>query len=63
LTKDEYRLLGYGILTAALVAAALVPIFAFNLKVPKIVTEAIVAAIAVAVFSFSKRERTDKDSD
>lgn len=63
MTKDEYRLLGYGILTAVLVAAALSPIFAFNLKVPRIVTEVIVAAIAVAVFGISKRTRRDKDSD
>lgn len=63
MTKDEYRLLGYGILTVVLIAAVVLPFLAFNLMLPRIVMEAIVAAIAVAVFRFSRRARIDERPD
>jgi hypothetical protein len=52
MNKDEWKLLGYGLLTAVLMALGLVPILVHNIKFPKNAAEAILAAIAVAVFLF-----------
>jgi len=52
--EDQRRLLGYGLLTAVLMALFLVPIFTHNINVPKWAAEAILAAIAGAVFLLSK---------
>ena len=58
MTRDEWRLFRYGLLTAFLMAAVLVPILIHNVNFPKTIAEAILAVIAVAVFAFSKfRER------
>ena len=52
--EDQRRLLGYGLLTAVLMALFLVPIFTHNINVPKWAAEVILAAIAGAVFLLSK---------
>ncbi len=52
--KDQWRLLGYGLLTASLMALFLSPIFIYNVKFPKLAAEAILAAIAGAVYWLSK---------
>jgi hypothetical protein len=54
MTHDEWRLLGYGMLTAFLIALVLMPIFLHNINLPKSVGEGIVGAIALAVFLLSK---------
>ncbi len=54
MTHDEWRLLGYGMLTAFLMALFLVPIFLRNMNFPKLAAEAILGAIALAVFLLSK---------
>jgi hypothetical protein len=54
MTHDEWRLLGYGMLTAFLMALFLVPIFLRNMDFPKLAAEAILGAIALAVFLLSK---------
>ncbi len=50
MTKDEWKLLGYGLLTAFLMGLVLVPILMHNMNVPKVAAEAILAVIAGAVF-------------
>ena len=50
MTKDEWKLLRYGLLTALLMALVLGPIFVHNNKFPKVAAEAILAVIAGAVF-------------
>jgi hypothetical protein len=58
MTKDEWRLLRYGMLTAFLMALVLVPILLDDKIFPKSVAEGILALIALAVFLLSKyRER------
>jgi hypothetical protein len=58
MTKDEWRLLRYGMLTAFLMALVLVPILLDDKVFPKSVAEGILALIALAVFLLSKyRER------
>jgi hypothetical protein len=54
MTHDEWRLLGYGILTASLGALVLVPILIHDRKFPRSIAEGIMGAIALAVFLFSK---------
>jgi hypothetical protein len=54
MTHDEWRLLGYGILTAILMAVVLVPILVHNVNFPKLAAEGILGAIALAVFVLSK---------
>ncbi len=54
MTHDEWRLLGYGVLTAFLMALVLMPIFLRNINLPKSVAEGILGAIALAVFLLSK---------
>jgi len=54
MTHDEWRLLGYGMLTALLMALVLVPILVHNRNFPKLAAEGILGAVALAVFAFSK---------
>jgi hypothetical protein len=54
MTHDEWRLLGYGLLTASLMALVLVPILLHNRNFPKLAAEGILGAIALAVFLLSK---------
>ena len=59
--KDQWRLLGYGLLTAALMALFLTPIIVYKIPIPRLVAEAVMAAIACAVYWVSKRlERRTK---
>ena len=54
MTHDEWRLLGYGLITALLMALVLVPILMHNINFPKLAAEAILGAIALAIFLLSK---------
>jgi undecaprenyl pyrophosphate phosphatase UppP len=54
MTHDEWRLLGYGMLTAFLMALFLVAIFLRNMNFTKLAAEVILGAIALAVFLLSK---------
>jgi hypothetical protein len=54
MTSDEWRLLGYGMLTAVLMALVLVPILLHNKNFPRLVAEGILGAVALAVFALSK---------
>ena len=64
-THDEWRLLGYGTLTAILMALVLVPILLYDKNFPKLAAEGILGAVALAVFAFSKymerRKRNQAD--
>jgi hypothetical protein len=50
MTKDEWKLLQYGLLTALLMGLVLGLIIWHDIKLPKLVAEAILAAIAGVVF-------------
>jgi hypothetical protein len=52
--KDQWRLLGYGLLTASLMSLFAVPILIYDKNFPKLAGEAILAAIAGAVYWLSK---------
>ncbi len=52
--SDQSRLFGYGLLAAALMAIFLVPVFAYNINVPKWAAELVLAGIAGAVFLLAK---------
>jgi hypothetical protein len=52
--KDQWRLLGYGLLTASLMALFAVPILIYDKNFPKLAVEAILAAIAGAVYWLSR---------
>jgi hypothetical protein len=54
MTHDEWRLLGYGTLTAVLMALVLIPILLHNRNFPRSAAEGILGAIALAVFALSK---------
>jgi hypothetical protein len=54
MTRDEWRLLRYGMLTAILMALVLVPILRHNMNFPKLAAEGILGAIALAVFLLSE---------
>ena len=54
MTHDEWRLLGYGTLTALLMALVLVPILLHDKNFPRSAAEAILGALALAVFLLSK---------
>ena len=54
MTHDEWRLLGYGTLTAFLMGIVPVPILINNVNFPKLAAEGILGAIALAVFLLSK---------
>jgi len=61
MTKDEWHLLGYGLLTAGLMGLVLVPILIRWPNFPRIFAEAILGGIALAVFSlyrFRDRRKT-----
>lgn len=62
MTKDEWRLLRYGLLTALLMLLVLVPIYMHNNKFPKVAAEAILGAIAGTVFLLSKYMERRKNS-
>ncbi len=51
---DQRRLLGYGLLAAVLMALFLVPIFAYNINIPKWTAEVVLAVIAGAIFMLSR---------
>jgi hypothetical protein len=62
MTKDEWRLLGYGLLTASLMVFVLVPILSHK-NFPRSLAEVIFGVIALAVFAFSKyMERRGKSN-
>jgi hypothetical protein len=52
MTKDEWRLLGYGLLAASLMALFLVPIFLHYKNFPKSLAEVILGVIAFAVLPY-----------
>jgi hypothetical protein len=54
MTRDEWRLLGYGLLTASLMALVLGLIRLHDSNFPRSLAELILGAIAVAVFALSK---------
>lgn len=54
MTHDEWRLLGYGILTASLMMLSLVPILIHDRNFSKPFAEGILASIALTVFLLSK---------
>ena len=54
MTHDEWRLLGYGLLTAFLMALVLVPILLHDKNFPRLAAEGILGALALAVFLLSK---------
>jgi len=62
MTHDEWRLLGYGMLTAFLMALVLVPILLHNMNFPKLVAEGILGVIALAAFLLSKYMERRKKS-
>jgi hypothetical protein len=51
---NQRRLLGYGLLTAVLMASFLVPLFVYKVHFAEWLAKAVLAAIAGAVFLFSK---------
>ena len=63
MTKDEWKLLGFGLLTAFLMGLVLVPILMQNINFPKVAAEAILAVIAGAVFLLYKYIERRKKSD
>jgi hypothetical protein len=54
MTHDEWRLLGYGTLTAFLMALVLMPILLHDKNFPRSAAEVILGALALAVFLLSK---------
>jgi len=54
MTHDEWRLLGYGVLTDFLMGPVLLPILLHNVNFPKSIAEGILGAIALTVFLLSK---------
>jgi hypothetical protein len=63
MSKDEWRLLRYGVLAALLMSVALWPIFIYRVKLPTIVGELICGAIAGGVFLLSKYRAGRRKSD
>ena len=62
MTHDEWRLLGYGLVTACLMVVVLLPILIYKPNFPKLGAEAILGAVAVAVFLLSKHMERRKKS-
>ncbi len=54
MTRDEWRLLGYGSLTAFLMLLVLGPILIHDKSFPRSAAEAILGAIALGVFLLSR---------
>jgi hypothetical protein len=54
MSKEEWQLLGYGLLTAILMALFLVPILAYKINLPKPIAEGVLGLIALVVFSLYK---------
>ena len=54
MTHDEWRLLGYGLLTAFLMALVLVPILLHDKNFPRSAAEGILGALDLAVFLLSR---------
>ncbi|MGB8128653.1 MAG: hypothetical protein WCG81_02560 [Candidatus Angelobacter sp.] len=54
MTKDEWRLLGYGSLAAFLMALFLVPILVWHKNFPRFLAEIVLGVIALTVFALSK---------
>ena len=54
MTHDDWRLLGYGLLAAFLMALVLVPILLHDKNFPRLAAEGILGALALAVFLLSK---------
>jgi UDP-N-acetylglucosamine:LPS N-acetylglucosamine transferase len=63
MTRDEWRLLRYGLLAAFLMALVLVPILLHNQNFSKSVAQGILGAIALAVFLLSKYMERRKKSN
>jgi len=63
MSRGEWRLLRYGLLTALLMFLILVPILGHNRNFPKVAAEAILAAIATAVFMLSKYTERRRNSN
>jgi ABC-type Fe3+-siderophore transport system permease subunit len=61
--KDEYKLLGYGLLTALLMGLVLTPILARDVNFPKVAAEGILGIIAGAVFLLYKYIERRKNSN
>jgi hypothetical protein len=53
-THDEWRLLGYGLLTAFLMAPVLVPILVHDKNFPRLAAEGILGALGLSLFPLSK---------
>jgi undecaprenyl pyrophosphate phosphatase UppP len=62
MSKDEWRLLRYGVFTALLMALVLVRILIHNINFPRVTAEAILAAIVGAVYLLSKYMERRKNS-
>jgi len=62
-TRDEWRLLRYGLLAAFLMALVLVPILLHDKNFPRSAAEGILGAIALAVFLLSKYMERRKKSN
>ena len=63
MSKDEWKLLWYGLLTALLMGLVLVPILMHDINFPKLAAEAILAIIAGAVFVVYRYIERRKKSD
>jgi len=64
MSKDEWKLLWYGLLTALLMGLFLVPILMHDINFPKLAADAILAIIAGAVFLLYKyMERRKKSTN
>jgi hypothetical protein len=55
MTKDEWRLFRYGLLTALLMALLLTPILVYYPSFPRFAAEALLGVIALGMFLLSKR--------
>jgi hypothetical protein len=63
LKKDEWRLLGFGLLAALLIELVLWPIFSHHIHLPRLAGYLIVLAIAGAVYIFAEYARRRKRQD
>ena len=63
MSKDEWKLLGYGLLAAFLMCLVLVPILMHDINFPKVAAEAILMVIGGVVFLLYKYAERRKKSD